>query len=199
MNLLDFKQTTSYFTKKRPIVFLLSIFSIICIVVSVQSGAVFIHSFLSAYVPDINWFFPYLVAVAIDLVLFYLCAQMFSDVFCGLEGKSRYLDLPTTLLFCSFLALSLFMSIKGADVRKSHHAVELATNTTTETAINKMVASLDTSKVIVKKGIERNERKALEAKTKLTKANTDNQKLILSALHIHNKQQETAKKEFRSI
>ena len=99
MNILNFEQTTSYFTKKRPIVFILFLFSLICLIVSIQSGAVFINSFLSAYLPGVSWFWCYLVAVAIDIVLFYLCAQLFSDLFCGLDGQKRYLDLPTTILF----------------------------------------------------------------------------------------------------
>jgi len=199
MNILNFEQTTSYFTKKRPIVFILFLFSLICLIVSIQSGAVFINSFLSAYLPGVSWFWCYLVAVAIDIVLFYLCAQLFSDLFCGLDGQKRYLDLPTTILFLSFLALSLFMSIKGADVRKSHHNTIISSDKTTALTVGKMLASVDTSKTIVSKNITRNERKAIEQKANLARHNATNQKQLLSALHLHNKQQEEAKKEFSDL
>jgi hypothetical protein len=91
------------------------------------------------------------------------------------------------------------MSIKGADVRKSHHATELASDNTTASAINKMVAALDTSKVVVKKGIPRNERKGLEAKAEQSKENTKKQQQILDALAIHKEQQVEAKKEFSDL
>jgi hypothetical protein len=92
MNLFNFKQTTSYFNKKRPIVYLLLAFSLVCMGVSIQSGTVFIHSFLSSYIPDVAWFWCYTVAVFIDICLFYLCAQFFSDMFGGIDNEQGQIE-----------------------------------------------------------------------------------------------------------
>lgn len=203
MNLFNFKQTKSYFNKKRPIVYLLLAFSLVCIIVSVQSGATFVHSFLSSYVPDIDWFWCYLVAVAVDAVLFYLCAEFFSDMFGGIKNElgkiEKYLDPPTAALFVAFLGLSLFMSVKGADIRKSHHATELASDGTTKEVVSKLTASLDTTKTVIGANISRDQRKAIEADVDKEAHKSDQQAKLITALEIHQQQTETHKKEFAEL
>jgi hypothetical protein len=203
MNLFNFKQTTSYFNKKRPIVYLLLAFSLVCMGVSIQSGTVFIHSFLSSYIPDVAWFWCYTVAVFIDICLFYLCAQFFSDMFGGIDNEQgqieKTLDPPTAALFLSFLAFSLFISVKGADIRKSYHAVELATDNTAKNVVDKLTASMDTAKTVISGGISRDARKAIEGKAALQeKTNKANDKII-SALELHHEQKAESKKEFGEL
>jgi hypothetical protein len=154
---------------------------------------------MSAYVPGIAWGWCYVVAIAIDCVLFYLCAQLFSDLFVGMEGERRYLDLPTALLFSCFLSLSLFMSIKGADVRKTHHAVAMSEDKTTKDAISTMVASIDTTKHVITKDMERNQRKSIQANAKKQQANSEALGAIVSALDIHNQEQVQAKKDIGEL
>jgi hypothetical protein len=203
MNLFNFNETKDYFNKKRPIIYLLLAFSLACVVVSVQSGTVFIHSFLSAYVPDIGWFWCYFVAVFIDTVLFYFCAEFFSDMFGGIKNKKgeveRYLDPPTAALFLSFLAFSLYISINGADIRKSHHAKELATDDTAKEVVTKLTASLDTSKTVIPTNVDYNTRKGLQAEAAKAKEDNKATDKILSALDIHEANKQEAKKEFGEL
>lgn len=190
MNLLDFKQSTSYFTKKKPVVVLLFLFSLVCLTVSIQSGSVFIHSFLSGYIESPAWFWCYLVAIAIDVVLFFLCTQLFSDIFVGLDNKKRYLDLPTLLLFLAFLALSMFISIKGADLRKSHHTAQIMADNKTIEVIDQIGATIHKEETTPIQGITRQERKAIEGKAELQKARAASHQNLVSAIELHHEQQQ---------
>lgn len=206
LNLFNFRQVTNYAKKKRPVVFLLFLFSLVCLYVSVQSGTNFIHSFLSAYLDNPSWFWCYAIATGLDIALFCMCSQFFSDWFTGIEtevdGETKtvaFCDPATLLIFCALLSVSLFISVKGAEVRKAFHVGEISKQDKSGEVIEKLTAGIDTAKTVVSSDIERNERKALQAKAGIQKQQNEASALLLAAVDKHQRNLENQKKDISEL